>query len=69
MSVLERGNRLILQAVELLNEVSVDATPDDIEFITHVIDNRARLLADAKTMVIVASDLEGRLIHHEGTIH
>ena len=69
MSVLERGNRLILQAVELLNEVSVDATPDDIEFIAHVIDNRARLLADAKTIVIVASDLEGRLIHHEGTIH
>ena len=69
MSVLEQGNRLILQAVELLNEVSVDATPDDIEFIAHVIDNRDRLLADAKIMVIVASDLEGRLINHEGTMH
>jgi hypothetical protein len=40
-----------------------------IEFATHVIDNRDRLLADAKTIVIVASDLEGRLINHEGTIH
>ena len=69
MSVLEKGNRLILQAVELLNEVSVDATPGEIEFIAHVIDNRDRLLADAKIMVIVASDLEGRLINHEGTMH
>ena len=69
MNVLEQGNRLILQAVELLNEVSPSDTPGEIEFIAHVIDNRDRLLADAKTMVIVASDLEGRLIHHEGTIH
>ena len=69
MSVLEQGNRLILQAVELLNEVSPSDTPGVVEFTTHVIDNRARLIADAKTIVIVASDLEGRLIHHEGTIH
>jgi len=69
MSVLEQGNRLILQAVELLNEVSPSDTPGVVEFTTHVIDNRARLLADAKTIVTVASDLEARLIHHEGTIH
>jgi hypothetical protein len=69
VSVLEQGNRLILQAVELLNEVSPSDTPGVVEFTTHVIDNRARLIADAKTIVIVASDLEGRLIHHEGTIH
>ena len=69
MSVLEQGNRLILQAVELLNEVSPSDSPCVIEFATHVIDNRDRLLADAKIMVIVASDLEGRLINHEGTIH
>ena len=69
MSVLEQGNRLILQAVELLNEVSPSDTPGVVEFTTHVIDNRERLIADAKTIVIVASDLEGRLIHHEGTIH
>ena len=69
MNVLEQGNRLILQAVELLNEVSPSDTPGVVEFTTHVIDNRERLIADAKTIVIVASDLEGRLIHHEGTIH
>ena len=69
MSVLEQGNRLILQAVELLNEVSPSDTPGVVEFTTHVIDNRARLVADAKTIVTVASDLEARLIHHEGTIH
>ncbi len=69
MNVLEQGNRLILQAVELLNEVSPSDTPGVVEFTTHVIDNRARLLADAKTIVTVASDLEARLIHHEGTIH
>ena len=69
MSVLEQGNRLILQAVELLNEVSPIDTPGVVEFTTHVLDNRDRLLADAKTIVTVASDLEGRLIHHEGTIH
>tara|TARA_Y100000310_G_scaffold315058_1_gene365181 strand:- start:577 stop:786 length:210 start_codon:yes stop_codon:yes gene_type:complete len=69
VNVLEQGNRLILQAVELLNEVSPSDTPGVVEFTTHVIDNRARLLADAKTIVTVASDLEARLIHHEGTIH
>ena len=69
MNVLEQGNRLILQAVELLNEVSPSDTPGVVEFTTHVIDNRARLVADAKTIVTVASDLEARLIHHEGTIH
>ena len=69
MSVLAQGNRLILQAVELLNEVSPIDSPCVIEFTTHVINNRDRLLADAKTLVHVASDLEGRLIHHEGTIH
>jgi len=69
VNVLEQGNRLILQAVELLNEVSPSDTPGVVEFTTHVIDNRARLVADAKTIVTVASDLEARLIHHEGTIH
>ena len=69
MNVLEQGNRLILQAVELLNEVSPSDTPGVVEFTTHVLDNRDRLIADAKTIVTVASDLEGRLMQHEGTIH
>lgn len=69
MSTLEQDNRLILQAVELLNEVNPDESPGIIEFATHVIDSRDRLLADAKVIVTVASDLEGRLIYHEGTIH
>ena len=68
MSVLEQGNRLILQAVELLNEVSPSDTPGVVEFTAHVIDNTATL-TDAKTIVSVASDLEARLMHHEGTIH
>ena len=69
MNTIEQGNRLILQAVELLNEVSPIDTPGVVEFTTHVLDNRDRLIADAKTIVTVASDLEGRLMEHEGTIH
>ena len=69
MNAIEQGNRLILQAVELLNEVSPIDTPGVVEFTTHVLDNRDRLIADAKTIVTVASDLEARLMQHEGTIH
>jgi hypothetical protein len=69
MDLIQEGNLLIQQVVDLLNEVSPDQCPSGVEFTSFLVANADRLPADAATIVTLAADLEAQLMEHEGTVH
>ena len=69
MDLIQEGNILIQQVIDLLNEVSPDQCPSGVEFTNFLVANPDRLPTDAATIVTLAADLEAQLMDHEGTIH
>jgi hypothetical protein len=69
MDLIEEGNEIILEVVNLLNEVSPDRCPSGAEFTNFVVQHADRLSADFATIVTLAADIEGQLMGHEGTVH
>ncbi len=69
MDIIEEGNVIIQQVVDLLNELSPESCPTGIDFTNFVVANADRLPTDAATFVALAANLEAQLMDHEGTVH
>ena len=69
MDIIEEGNVIIQQIVELLNELSPESCPSGADFTNFVVANADRLPTDVATVVALAADLEAQFMEHEGTVH